>query len=269
MVEILAERDGRALAPQLPPPGPPQPPAGAPPAGRNQADAAPAPAPPAARAGGMAPAARVGSGAPASRASSGAFSLALLDPTDSFLDEGGSLDGVAAAAAVRGGPEGGAAGAAAGEGAKGAASGGSGADLARRVEAFVRADTAAASEALLRAPRFEEYETALRGRFAAPLAAVQASLIRDTTLWQRGVLSTPAVVSGGRARVPRAPSVSAAPSLFHSHVDYSPNRRKWFPDHCAWPESYAKPRRCPTCSMPCSTFWARSRQCTPRCGLPT
>ncbi|GBF99070.1 hypothetical protein Rsub_11841 [Raphidocelis subcapitata] len=41
---------------------------------------------------------------------------------------------------------------------------------------------------------FDDYSPLLRARVIEPLTAVQASLLRDTTTWRRGVLSTPCVV---------------------------------------------------------------------------
>ncbi len=61
------------------------------------------------------------------------------------------------------------------------------------------AASAAAGEAALRAARpFADYGELLRTGVVEPLTAVQASLIRDTASWQRGVLATPCVVRVAR-----------------------------------------------------------------------
>jgi hypothetical protein len=48
-------------------------------------------------------------------------------------------------------------------------------------------------------PPFGEFSPLLQRRVIEPLTAVQASLARDTTVWQRGVMSTPCVVGGAGA----------------------------------------------------------------------
>ncbi|GBF91464.1 hypothetical protein Rsub_04204 [Raphidocelis subcapitata] len=56
------------------------------------------------------------------------------------------------------------------------------------------AEAAADEAAFAAAPDFSEFCRVLRAQVAEPLTAVQASLILDTTLWQRGVYATPPIV---------------------------------------------------------------------------
>jgi hypothetical protein len=43
-------------------------------------------------------------------------------------------------------------------------------------------------------PDYSEYRAFLRARVVDPLTGVQAMLLRDATLWRRGVMATPCVV---------------------------------------------------------------------------
>jgi hypothetical protein len=69
-----------------------------------------------------------------------------------------------------------------------------------RTAEFVAAEGAAAGGAAAAAPPFEAFQSLLHGGVAGPLAAVQASLTKDTTVWRRGILSTPCVVRRRAAR---------------------------------------------------------------------